>query len=198
MTPFARYALAAVEGFLADDHAAADSGPEDDAEGRFCTASRTQTRLGEGEAVGVVGEFDWYPQRGLEIVLQWPVDQAGGIAVFHGAVLRVKYAGRADADARRFGGGFRAHGLDESDDAFDDMLVALLRLGGDTDAAQGVGCVGCAEDHAFDLGPPQVDTPVLFGHAMVLSLSICLCYNVPQCAVAGNAALSRYRSPCFR
>ena len=127
-----------------------------------------QPRLGQREAVGVVGQSDRYGERGLEVALEGLADQAGGVAVLHGAVLRVEYAGRANSESRRRCTGFRAHGLYQFDDPLDYMPIAFFSSGGEADAVEGVECCGRAEDHAFDFGAPQVDAPVLFGHTAFL------------------------------
>ena len=81
VTPFSRNRIGAGENPLPDGDAAADPGAENDAEDVIHPGPRTIGRFRQGKAIGVVGQADRAVERGLEIILQRPPDQAGGIGI---------------------------------------------------------------------------------------------------------------------
>ncbi len=99
VAPFAGDGVAAGEYPPADDQAAADAGAEDDPEYNVMAGPGPVGGLGDGEAVGVVGETHGAAEGGFEVLVQGPADERGRVGVLDHARGRRKGAGDADADA---------------------------------------------------------------------------------------------------
>src|SRR5581483_661367 len=101
VAPLARDAVRPVHHAPVHDDAAADSGAEDRAEHDARALPGTVRRLGEREAVRVVGKPQLAPERLLEVLFQRPPDEPGGIRFLHPPAHPRERAGNADAYARR-------------------------------------------------------------------------------------------------
>src|SRR5687767_4970174 len=83
-----------------DDHATADSRPDNDAEEAPCVASRPKPMLGDRGGVGVDLESTRLREPGLERLFQREVAERGEIRVAdHCTALRVEESGDRYADA---------------------------------------------------------------------------------------------------
>ena len=56
-------------------------------------------RLAQGKAIGVVGQPNGPAQRGGEVTVEGPADEAGGVGVLDQSRARGEHAGYADPDA---------------------------------------------------------------------------------------------------
>ena len=99
VSPFPGDGIPAGQRPAVDDDAAADSGPEDDAEDDLRAGRRPVDRLGEGEAIGVVAHPDRPVERAREIPIEAAADQPGRVGILHQARGRRDGSGDADTDA---------------------------------------------------------------------------------------------------
>jgi hypothetical protein len=99
--PFSRDCIGAGENPLSDGDAASDPGAENDAEDVVHPRPRTIDRFRQGKAISVVGQADRAVERGLEITLQRPPDQAGGIGILDHAGARGDSSRHANPDGCR-------------------------------------------------------------------------------------------------
>src|SRR5260221_5762579 len=81
VAPFAGDGIDAGKQPAADDDAAADPGPEDDAEDRPCAGGGAVDGLREGKTVGIVGHPDLARERGRDVAVERMADQASRISV---------------------------------------------------------------------------------------------------------------------
>jgi len=82
----------------ANGDAAADTRTQDYGEDVRRTGRRTIPRLRHGEAIGIIGEVHLVPQHGLEVLLEGPGVETGGIRVLEEARGRRDRARMADTD----------------------------------------------------------------------------------------------------
>ncbi len=98
------------------------AGAEDDAEDDIAPGGGAIGGLGQGEAIGVVGDADFAAEQSLQVLVEGMAVQGDGIGVFHQAGGGADAAGDADADAGRGADlGFRA--MDEGGDIGEGFLV---------------------------------------------------------------------------
>jgi len=64
-------------------HAATDAGAQDDGEGDGRAGRRAVGGLGQGQAIGVVGEPHGLAQGLLQVGMQGLADEPGGVGVLH-------------------------------------------------------------------------------------------------------------------
>ncbi len=96
--PFAGDGVGASHQLPVHDDAATDAGAENDPEDNFGAPAGAVGRLGEGKAVGIVGEADLALEQRFQIVAQRPADQAGRIGVLDRATGPCFGARNADAE----------------------------------------------------------------------------------------------------
>ena len=155
MAPFAADGVDALDEAAVHHDAAADAGAEDDAEDHLRAGAAAVHGLGEGEAVGVVGDFHRTVEDAGEVALQVAAVQPGRVALGDVAGAAVDRAGDADADALDAGARFALEPLHQPADGLEAALVVEAR-GGDAGAGA-LGAVGVEHD-AFDLGAAVVET----------------------------------------
>ena len=80
------------------DDSAARAGPDDDAEDARGSGGRAVARLGEGEAVRVVGEADVAAEEAGEVGAERAAEEPGGVRVLHEAGCGGDRPGHSDAD----------------------------------------------------------------------------------------------------
>ena len=152
MAPLTGDLVGALKDALPGRDPTADAGPEDHAEHRLVAAARTVDRLGEREAVGVVGDPDRAGEPGLEVGPEWPADEPGGVRVLDQAGGVGDHAG--DADANRTG--LARFGLELGDQSGDGVETGTVVAQGWNPAAGGDDGVG-GEGDGFGLGPTQIN-----------------------------------------
>ena len=98
MTPLAGDGIGSAQQTPADGDATADTRAEDHGEDVRRTRRRAIPCLRHGEAVGVIGQVDLVPQHGLEVLLEGPAVETGGIGVLEEAGGRRDRARMTDTD----------------------------------------------------------------------------------------------------
>ena len=136
----------------ADRDAAANAGAEDHAEHRVVPATGAVARFREGETVRVVGNAHGPAEPGLQVGLQGPAVEPGGVRVLDQAGSAGDDAGDADADGAA-APGLRLQLGDEPDDG---VQSAFVLPWGRHAPSGGDDAVGRERD-GFRLGAPQVD-----------------------------------------
>ena len=138
---------------LPDRDAAPYAGAENHAEHRVEAAARAVDRLGQREAVGVVGDAHRPGEPSLEVREEGPADEPGGVGVLDQSGGVADDAGNADAH----GAGAPRFGLDLLDEARDRVEGAgvVVTWRGDP-APDGDGRVRVEAD-SFDLGAAQIN-----------------------------------------
>jgi hypothetical protein len=135
-----------------EDQAAADSGAEDHAEDAARPASGTVDRLGQREAIGIVGEADVAPQRRADITVERMADQFRRVRV-----LDQSGGGRdrpRDADPDAAARAQRRFGLrDEFRDRRDDRAIRTARSR--SPSAQQLAPLP-VQGEDLDLGPTEI------------------------------------------
>ena len=122
VAPFAGDRLRAGERPAVDHHAAAHAGAQDDAEYDAAAGRCAVARLGDGKAIGVVGQPHLAAQPALEVGPQRPAVQPRRVGVLDQAGGGRDRAGMGDADrAARAGLAFEAG--DEVDDRLDVLFI---------------------------------------------------------------------------
>src|SRR6266516_1546417 len=101
MSPFAGDRVAPDEHLALDHDAGADTGTENHAEHHVRALPRAIDRLGKREAIGIVVQAHFAPERALEVLLERPADEPGGVRVLDEAGDARQRPGDADADAAR-------------------------------------------------------------------------------------------------
>ena len=152
VAPFAGDRRRAMEQAPMHDDAAADAGTEDGAEHDVGAACRAVGRLGQGEAVGVVGQAYLAAERGLEVTAQRAADQAGRIGVLDRAGIRL---GPRDADTDAAACAELAFRCGDQSGHGGDGGRVIAGRGGNAAAQQLAAVIGQRDD--LDLGAAEVD-----------------------------------------
>ena len=154
MAPLAADGVDPLDDAAVHDDAAADPRAEDHPEHHLGALAGAVDRLGEREAVGVVGDLHRPVERRGEVAAQVAAVQPGRVALGDDAGRAVDRARHADADAldRPAGRGLQA--LHQPADRPDAAVVVVAR--GRHPGAGALGAVG-AEDDALDLGAAVVE-----------------------------------------
>ena len=195
VAPFGGRAVLAGQHAPVDDDAAAHARPQRRAEHDVGPRTiqvggrrrRAVDRLGEHEALAVVGEANGPPERRRQIAIQWPIVEAGEVRVQHHAAARVQHARRADADRR---GRRRArHARLEPPDHAGDRLQDVVVSGRRSFAVPRQLTPVVAQRDAFDLRATDVDAD---SHAPTISPG-----RPPNNPRRGRASAAAVTS-CFR
>jgi len=115
MAEFPCQPVAAFQNLPVHDDSGAASRPDDDPEHNHATCGRAIGGLGEGEAIGVVGDADFPAEQPGEVLFEGLPIQRDGIGIFHESGRRADRSwnaqsyGGAGAD---LGLGFAHHGGD--------------------------------------------------------------------------------------
>ena len=128
VAPFAGHAVGALDELAVDRQAAAATGADDHREDPGQACRRTVDGLGQGQAVGVVGQPHGTTQARLQVLAEPPAVQPSGIGVAHHARARRHRARRAHADRAAAAGLLLGLGDQVADR--DDGRVVGSRLGG--------------------------------------------------------------------
>ncbi len=169
MAPLPGDLVGSVVDVLPDDDAAANTSAEDDTEHHLEAAAGAIDRLGEGEAVSVVGDTDRASEAGLEVGLERAADEPDGVGVLDQAGGASDNSWDADADGALFAG----FGFQLSDEAYDRVDGGGVVARGWDPAAGGDDIIGGQGD-GFDLGAAQINPD--------LHQSLC------SCAIPAGAA----------
>lgn len=150
-----------VEDAAVDDDAGAHSGAHDDAEyhlgvGMVLT-HRPKMGFRQREAVGIVGDKHRHAEPALQIFLERPAVELGGVAVFHQAGLRIPRPWRPHADEGRPLAELVGALCHQLGDLADHVVITAGTLGGNAMAQQHLVPV---QYHALALGTAKVDTPI--------------------------------------
>ena len=137
-----------------DDDAAADTGPEDDAEDHLRAFAGAVHRLGKREAVGVVGDLHRPAQCCREVAAQVAAVQPGRVALGDDAGCAIDRARHADADAFDPPAGRALQLVEQTADRPDAAVVVVARRR--HPRPRPLGAVG-AENDALDLGAAVVE-----------------------------------------
>ena len=153
MAPLAGDAVGAFDEAALDRDAAADAGAQDRAEHHLGPGGRAVDRLGQGEAVGVVGETDLAAERGHDVAVERLAVEAGGVGVLDQPRRRRQRARHADPDR-----GLRAGLVLEAQDHVAHGADRRLVIGGGRlGAVAGRQAAGLVEHGPFDLRAAEVD-----------------------------------------
>ena len=152
VAPFAGEAVGPLQHPAVHRDAAAAAGAQDHAEHHRRARAGAVGRLGERQAVGVVGERDRLPEPRGEVGVQRLAVQAGGVGVLHAAV-GPRRAGRADAHAERPAGRV-ARSRDQPGDRVERGAVVV---GGRRHARAPAFAAVRVEQQGLDLGAAEVD-----------------------------------------
>jgi hypothetical protein len=154
MAPFAGNAVGPAQELAADDDAAPDAGPQDDPEDDGRAGARPIRRLGDGKAIGIIGQAQRPAEGARQILVEGAAVEPGGIGVLDQAGRGRDRSRHADSDeagaAARLALRLRHH----LGDGCQGCLVVLPRRGA-PEAASGDALP--VEGEGLDLGAAQID-----------------------------------------
>src|SRR5215472_9474121 len=153
VTPLSGDCMCADQYLPSDGYPTSYARPEDDAEYRFRRGSGAVCRLGQGEAIGVVGESRRPPKCGFDILLQRASNQPGGVCVLDEAGHWGDSARYPDTNRRRHAD-FLFDGPHQSDNRIDRAAI-VLRWRSDTMAKAHRS--GGVYRGSLDLGAAEID-----------------------------------------
>jgi len=137
-----------------DCDASPHAGAQDHAEHNLATRCGAVGGFGDGEAVGVIGQSHFAAEDALEVLLQWPAVEAGGIGVLDQSGGGRNRPGRREA--------YPASSADlsfefchDSDDGLDRLFIRTLRRGHTQAGALSTRGV---EHQTFDLCAAEIDS----------------------------------------